>query len=87
MRQEKIAVSLNIKAVKKHNPSCDTGRIYELLEKNPMKEFRQIIAMETASEIDDEQISEPMLYQRIHFKLIDATQRIAFLEKMLKEQK
>lgn len=85
--QEKIAVSLNIKAVKKHNPCCDTGRIYELLEKNPMKEFRQIIAMETASEIDDEQISEPMLYQRIHFKLIDATQRIAFLEKMLKEQK
>ena len=85
--QEKIAVSLNIKAVKKRPPSCDTEKIFELLKSNPLQEFSRIIAMETSSEIADEQISEPLLYQRIHFKLIDAMQRIAYLENILKEQK
>ena len=85
--QEKVAISLNIQAIKKEKPYCNPDRIYELLKNNPLEEFERILSLEAPAAISDAQISEPMLYQRIHFKLIDATQRIAFLEKMLDERK
>jgi hypothetical protein len=76
---EKIAISLNIKAVKQEEPACDCVALYQRLRECPMREFDDVVADFVANRTPATRLS-PMVYQRIHFQLIEARQRIAYLE-------
>ncbi len=84
--EDRIAISLNVKAVKKQEPFIDAAGLYTMLCRYPMASLDSM-AVELITRQDElpGDIDEVSLYQRIHFKLIDARQRIVFLEKELKK--
>jgi predicted SAM-dependent methyltransferase len=76
-----IAESLNIAAVKKGPPVVPARRLYEALLRDPIGDFLGILATQKSDHgVASGEIATPRLYQRIHYELIDARQRIAFLE-------
>jgi len=77
----KVAISVNVAARKVGLPMADPARIYEALTRRVMDDPAAVVA--------DMLSQEPTLacgaldvpvYQRIHFHLIDAQQRIRYLE-------
>ena len=82
---EKIAVSLNIQATKQSDVTFDTGKMFELLKQFPMEEFEKVLTRLQKITPGNSCSSNPLIYQRIHFQLIEARQRIAYLEKMLEQ--
>jgi predicted SAM-dependent methyltransferase len=82
-----VAMSLNVSCVKTTEPLVDAKALYDALARSPLTDF-----MTTAAKLSDERragaaegFPAPRLYQRIHMQLIDARQRIAFLEDRLTE--
>lgn len=82
--EEHAAVSLNLKAVKEREPVVDAQALYRRLVERPLGDFLAVAAELQSAEDgirDGGQVSK--LYQRIHFQLIDARQRIRYLEAQL----
>lgn len=82
---EHVGMSLNIEAVKSTGPIVDPRRVYGALLTRPMADFLAVVA----DVVDKEGWSDaacvvPKIYQRIHFRLIDARQRIEYLERQVR---
>ena len=82
--EERIAISLNVKAVKKQEPLLPAEAIRAKLEEFPMREYHAVLAEMLGSTVPRTAINSVKFYQRLHFKLIEAEQRIAYLENELK---
>lgn len=82
---EKIAISLNIQAAKQSDVMFDTEKMFELLTQFPMEEFENVLTRLLEKTPTDSLSSNPLVYQRIHFQLIEAKQRIAYLETILEK--
>jgi predicted SAM-dependent methyltransferase len=77
-----VGISLNVKAVKKREPVIDPKRIYMQLVEKPLSDYLSAVA--EVLETDGPTLRSTdayKVYQRIHFQLIDARQRIKYLEK------
>jgi predicted SAM-dependent methyltransferase len=77
---EPMAMSLNIQSVKLRGPAVDVKALYQRLIERPLGDF-----MSVAGEVGlqagvsgDAQVAK--LYQRVHFKLIEANARVRYLE-------
>jgi predicted SAM-dependent methyltransferase len=84
----RIAVSLNISAVKKGGPAIPLRELYNALKDNPLADFAGIASHlraspDAAATNADAKCTVPKLYQHIHFQLIEARQRIRYLEQQL----
>lgn len=81
-----VGISLNIKATKKQPPVADPQKIYEKLIANPLSDFLAVVA-DLIAEKNPEAVGTDAakVYQRIHFQLIDARQRIKYLENNIAE--
>jgi predicted SAM-dependent methyltransferase len=83
---QRVAISLNISAVKKGSPAVPPRELYDALKDNPLGDFVSIAARlrgsSDAAEADAES-AVPKLYQYVHFQLIEARQRIRYLEEQL----
>lgn len=83
---EKIGASLNIECIKTEKPLVNPRNVYELLCKNPMMSFTQAVGrcMSDASEININILSENEEFsQSLAFEIIDAKQRIKYLEGLM----
>lgn len=81
---EHAAVSLNLQAIKVREPAVDPKVLYRRLVERPLGDFLAVAAEVQIGEGGDRgdgQVAK--LYQRIHFQLIDARQRIKYLESQL----
>ncbi len=76
-----FGISINICSTKKFNPLIDPKTLYEKLCDNSLRDF-SAVAADFLTDIKSD-ISAPKIYQRIHFKLIEAIERIKFLEKQI----
>jgi hypothetical protein len=84
----KTAISLNIEAVKNSEPVVDSLMLYEKLKEAPLTDPRQLaadVAAESENIIDTS--DDLTIYQKLHFMLIDAKQRIKYLEQELENKK
>lgn len=80
---EKIGCSLNIKAKKVSNPIADVDEIYRRLLENPMENFEKVAAMCVSPDvIGNQKVDDDYLFQSMAFELIDAKQRIKYLENL-----
>ena len=82
---DKLGVSLNVRAVKAGSPLADPALLYRRLADEPMREFDSVLA-EVLENVPAAEDLAPRLYQRIHYQLIEARQRIAFLEEELRRR-
>ncbi len=78
-----IGVSLNIEAEKVRNSSVDAKAVHEALVREPLSDFLSVVGDREMSL--SENTAPPQLYQNIHFKLIEARQRIKYLEEQQKK--
>ncbi|MGO1074481.1 class I SAM-dependent methyltransferase [Inquilinus sp. CA228] len=78
---EHAGVSLNLQAVKRREPGVDTKALYQRLVERPLSDFLAVAAeVQIGGDKFHEDGQVAKLYQRIHFQLIDARQRIRHLE-------
>lgn len=77
---DNTAMSVNVSATKLQEPAVEPGRLYEALVRRPMSDFLSVAAEIADAQDGGDFAAVPRLYQRIHFQLIEARQRIAFLE-------
>jgi hypothetical protein len=83
----KSGISLNVQAEKQSKPVVDPQLLYQALCRNPMASVTTIVAdLASQSDVPILKNTVPHLYQRIHFQLIEAQQRIAYLEDILEQQ-
>ncbi len=76
-----VGISLNVKAVKLREPLVQPERVYMELVKQPLSDFLTVIAQIVEADGPTLRGTEAYkIYQRIHFKLIEANQRIKYLE-------
>jgi predicted SAM-dependent methyltransferase len=82
-----VAISLNISAVKKGAPSVPPSQLYNALVDNPLGDVGAIAAglRGSSAEVTADNCAVPKLYQSIHFQLIEARQRIKYLEEQINE--
>lgn len=81
-----IALSLNISARKTNPPIDEPKRLYEAINSDPMEDVQISTAqLRRAQPLDSNNDAAVKLYQRIHFQLIEALQRIQLLERQLSE--
>ena len=73
-------ISLNIAAIKKTGPVADPKLIHASLIETPMDDFLDVVTRVTGSGAPRPGPVWPSLAQRIHFQLIEAQQRIRYLE-------
>lgn len=86
----KVAISLNLHAEKVSAPLLDANRLYQILLENPLSDFYSCAAelMSAGHGSAPEAVSvDTRLYQLIHFQLIEARQRIKYLESELVTKK
>jgi len=79
---EQVAVSLNVSAVKVREPLVDTDKLVTALGDNPLHPFLACVrevASESAQVSPDIDINA-LTQQRLFYKLIEARQRIKYLE-------
>lgn len=78
----RTGISLNVQAVKKADCTLPVKKVYDRLCQAPMEPFSKVLAeiTETAENQPDIPRLASALYQRVHFQLIDARQRIQYLE-------
>jgi predicted SAM-dependent methyltransferase len=82
----RIAISLNITALKKTEPLVPPAQLLSRLMANRMRPFDQILAETVANQTDatdPEAERDPLLTQRLHMALIEARMRILHLEHAL----
>jgi predicted SAM-dependent methyltransferase len=84
-----VSMSLNVSCVKRTEPMVDPRKLYEELARSPLTDFLTTAAKLRLAEgpVTPSGGSAPRLYQRIHMQLIEARQRIAYLEDRLAEAK
>jgi predicted SAM-dependent methyltransferase len=83
----KAGISLNVQARKTKEPSIDPDSLYRALLNNPLQSFRLAVRNHLISDYhlhDTSLFSNAVVYQDIHFRLIEAMQRIKFLEEELR---
>ncbi len=82
--QERIGMSLNIEARKLASPTIDPKALHQELLRTPMDDFVSIVARLRARQAPDglrpDLAVSPKLLQLMHFQLIEAQQRIRYLE-------
>lgn len=87
---ERIGISLNMQAVKKSAPIVDVKALHQELVRSPLEDFLTVCARlcvgGAPSRKSHDQIVSAKLLQLLHFQLIDAQQRIRFLEDRLSTQ-
>lgn len=84
---DNTGMSLNVQATKLREPDVDTKAMYDRLVERPLSDFLVVAAEIRLSETKPSETSQvPKLYQRIHFQLISAQQRIRYLEDELARQ-
>jgi len=84
----KVAISINVAARKLTPPIADPSLIFDALVKRPLDDPLTVVAETVCGrEIAVGAALDTPIYQRIHFQLIDAVQRIKFLEDALHEAK
>jgi predicted SAM-dependent methyltransferase len=86
----RLAISLNLAAIKTSEPLVQPHHLLPSLMANRMRPFDQVLAEYVASnpvaaQPDFEQ--EPLLTQRLHMALIEARMRILYLERSIAEKK
>ena len=83
----KTGISLNVEGVKKSACPFPVKKVYERLCEAPMDPFGKILAecADLSSPLPDIPQLTAALYQKIHFQLIDARQRIQYLEQQVSE--
>ncbi len=82
----KVAISINVAARKLTQPIADPLLIFDALAKRPLDDPITVVAETLCGrEIADWAALDTPIYQRIHFHLIDAIQRIKFLEEALQK--
>lgn len=82
----RVAISLNLQAEKTSSPIVPARALYEALVANPLSDFYEVVAGFVASNpppVPRDGPVDPKLYQLIHFKLIEAQQRVKHLEGQL----
>jgi hypothetical protein len=85
----RCGISLNIQAIKVKSPTVDPLKVFDILVADPMISFSHAIAKARYISIDNyndsyEEVSASNIniYQDIHYKLIEANQRITYLESL-----
>jgi predicted SAM-dependent methyltransferase len=80
-------ISLNIEAIKAHEPELNYEALYDDLVSSPLSDFSVLAArhIHINNELTDNPPSK--VYQRIHFQLIEARERIKYLENELNNTK
>lgn len=77
------AISLNLSARKIGQPAVPVRPLYEELRRRPLDDFMSVAStIREAHGPQPRELSVPKLHQLIHFQLIDARQRIKYLEDM-----
>lgn len=87
---ERIAISLNVRAVKKGGPSVPPRALYDALKDSPLDDFVSVAArLRGLSDAvgADAHCAVPKLYQYVHFQLIEARQRIKYLEQQIDQER
>ncbi|HMK88495.1 MAG TPA: FkbM family methyltransferase [Methylocystis sp.] len=86
---EHSALSLNIACRKTGSPAVDPQALYETLAQRPLDDFLALAADQYVREATKPapEATAPRLYQRIHMQLIEARQRIFFLEDLLTKER
>jgi predicted SAM-dependent methyltransferase len=82
----RVAISLNLESEKTSDPVVAPRQLYEALLANPLSDFYENVAKLMSTEPPREipaAMVDARLYQLIHFKLIEAQQRIKHLESKL----
>lgn len=79
-------ISLNISAVKTAEAEVNTAALAEALYRQPMSDFITV-ASEHLGAAGANTASSVGVYQRVHFNLIEARQRIKYLEDMIQAKK
>lgn len=84
---EPVALSLNIRATKVAEPAVDTERLFQRLCERPLSDFLAVAGevLAEADGINPNAANPPKIYQRVHYRLIEARQRIRFLEQELEK--
>lgn len=84
---ERIGVSLNMQAVKVGTPTVDPKALHQELLRTPMDDFVSVVARllgrEAPGSGQADRAVAPKLLQLVHFQLIEAQQRIRYLESRL----
>jgi predicted SAM-dependent methyltransferase len=84
MSDGKSAISLNVEAEKLTKVDIDLAGLHARLVGEPLRDFLDVAARHLGSSATGAGASpSARLYQRIHFQLIDAQQRIRYLESLL----
>jgi len=87
---DKIGASLNIECVKTEKPLVDPRKVYELLCNEPMMNFTNAVGkcMSNSNDININILADNQEYsQTLAFEIIDAKQRIKYLEDKLLENR
>lgn len=83
---EHMAISLNVMATKATEPAINVQALHERLIERPMSDFNSVAAEIGYTKGISDTAKCAKLYQRIHFKLIEAQQRIKYLENEIDKQ-
>jgi len=80
------ALSLNVKATKQRPPLVDQDALFAQLIAEPLGDFVDLAArLAVQGDRTPSPSESPRLYQRIHMHLIEARQRVFYLEKQIAE--
>ena len=83
----RTGMSLNIEATKTHETTIDAARLFRDLIDNPLGDFMEAAARAGLAHGPANGGSDaPKLYQRVHYQLIAANQRIKYLENIIAEK-
>lgn len=77
------AMSLNVSAVKRAEPSVDVTKMYDRLLSRPLADYSSIAADIISEPFERDSAAPSKIYQRIHYQLIEARQRNFYLEEEL----
>ncbi|MFT9400710.1 class I SAM-dependent methyltransferase [Acetobacter sp.] len=83
---EHMAISLNVMAAKATEPAVDVRELHARLIERPTSDFNSVAAEVGHTKGISATTQCTKLYQRIHFKLIEAQQRIKYLEDEIKKR-
>jgi predicted SAM-dependent methyltransferase len=81
----KVGISINVAARKLAEPIADPALMFAALAKRPLDDPISVVAETLGAEMAGRGAVDAPVYQRIHFRLIDAMQRIKYLETELQK--
>lgn len=80
-------MSLNVEAIKTHEPELNHKALYDDLATSPLSDFSVLAARHIHINNESTDYASSKIYQRIHFQLIEARERIKYLENELNNTK